>query len=195
MSLNTNLLLAATGSVAAIRVPLLVKLLQQAGFSVQIITTPAAAHFLELEASLPPDVPVHTDDAEWRVWAAPGDPVLHIDLRNWAHVLLIAPLSANSLAKLATGVCDSLLLCVARAWQFAEKPFFVAPAMNTHMWQHPVTDPQLNTIRQWGVHVIPPVEKRLACGDVGIGAMESPDLIVHHVVRSFHHLPSAKHSH
>jgi phosphopantothenoylcysteine decarboxylase len=96
-------------------------------------------------------------------------------LRRWADVLLIAPLSANSLAKLAGGLCDNLLTCVARAWDFAGgKPLVVAPAMNTAMWEHPLTTRQLGVLTgTLGVRVVPPVSKALACGDVGAGAMAS----------------------
>ena len=121
----------------------------------------------------------YTDEDEWRDYKAVGsDPVLHIELTKWADVLLIAPLSANTLAKVATGICDNLLTCVCRAWQLGIKPFIVAPAMNTFMWNHPVTKPQLNTISSWGANIINPVVKTLACGDNGNGALASVEDIV-----------------
>jgi phosphopantothenoylcysteine decarboxylase len=83
-----------------------------------------------------------------------GDPVLHIDLRNWADVLLIAPLSAHTLAKIAHGLCDDTLSCIVRAWDFGPsvsrltgKPILLAPAMNTAMWEHPLTQQQLEVIQ------------------------------------------------
>jgi phosphopantothenoylcysteine decarboxylase len=91
--------------------------------------------------------------------------------------MLIAPLSANTLAKMAHGQCDNLLTCVARAWDFAH-PLIVAPAMNTLMWTHPFTEQHLSTLRSLGVVVIPPISKVLACGDIGAGAMASVDEIV-----------------
>lgn len=91
--------------------------------------------------------------------------------------MVIAPLSANTLAKISHGQCDNLLTCVVRAWDFA-LPLIVAPAMNTLMWTHPFTEPQLNTLRALGVNVIPPISKVLACGDIGTGAMASVDDIV-----------------
>jgi phosphopantothenoylcysteine decarboxylase len=91
--------------------------------------------------------------------------------------MLIAPLSANTLAKVSHGLCDNLLTCVVRAWDFS-KPLLVAPAMNTHMWSHPFTAPQLDVLRRLGVVVIPPISKRLACGDVGVGAMAAVESIV-----------------
>lgn len=74
-----------------------------------------------------------TDKDEWESWKLKGDKVLHIELRKWAHIMLIAPLSANSLAKISNGLCDNLLMSIVRAWDF-NKPFIVAPAMNTYMY-------------------------------------------------------------
>ena len=93
---------------------------------------------------------------------------------------MIAPLSANTLAKLANGLCDNLLTCVCRAWK--DKPLLVCPAMNTAMWEHPITARQLNDLTSFGYHIVQPIEKRLACGDVGMGAMASVDTIVETVL-------------
>ena len=97
-------------------------------------------------------------DEEWQDWNHLGDAVLHIDLRNWADLLLLAPLSAHSLAKVATGLCDDTLSCVVRAWDFGYtsgccckgKPLVLAPAMNTAMWEHPLTRQQLETVCRFG---------------------------------------------
>lgn len=94
-------------------------------------------------------------------------------------MLVIAPLSANSLAKMVGGMCDNLLLSVVRAWDtglppegYRGKRIAVAPAMNTAMWNHPVTETQVRVLEGWEwVDVLRPVEKELACGDVGSGAM------------------------
>ena len=123
---------------------------------------------------------VLSDQADWEeehAWTEKGDPVLHIELRKWADIILIAPLSAHSLAKIANGLCDTLLTCVCRAWDFQNKPFVVAPAMNTLMWNHPLTDRQLRVLSDdLSVTVIPPAAcKTLACGDIGAGAMASVD--------------------
>ena len=153
-------------------------------------------------------------DDEWKEWQQLGDPVLHIDLRDWADLLLVAPLSAHTLAKIANGLCDDTLSCVIRAWDFGHgrrpaKPLVLAPAMNTAMWDHPLTQTQLSTIRGFcnesrcpvahlkesriegnkmvGVHVIAPQVKTLACGEVGDGALASVDEILKvasHVVGS-----------
>jgi phosphopantothenoylcysteine decarboxylase len=117
-----------------------------------------------------------------------GDPVLHIQLRDWADIALVAPLSAHTLAKIAGGLCDDTLTCILRAWDFRptgnrqvtntnSKPILLAPAMNTAMWNHPLTQQQFQIIQSFSasdtsiVKVLPPVVKTLACGDIGTGAM------------------------
>ena len=121
---------------------------------------------------------------EWRDWKRLGDPVLHIELRNWAQVFVIAPLSAHSLAKLSNGLCDDTLSCVARAWKYdPAQPMILAPAMNTAMWEHPLTQQQLLTIQNFAstkgaVTVVAPQVKTLACGEIGDGALASVDDII-----------------
>jgi phosphopantothenoylcysteine decarboxylase len=120
--------------------------------------------------------------------------VLHIEFRKWADLFLVAPLDANTLAKFAVGISDNFLTCVFRAWDF-DKPIILAPAMNTLMWDSPVTLRHLRQLLEdraaapvpsgWSLNdaaavfarhapeivLVPPQAKRLACGDVGIGAM------------------------
>jgi phosphopantothenoylcysteine decarboxylase len=126
---------------------------------------------------------------------------LHIQLRTWADLLVIAPLSAHTLAKIANGLCDDLLSCIARAWDFGQrdgsfgKPVVLCPAMNTAMWNHVLTRRQLDIVTDFGrleaiggvtgrnqtdsiVKVVEPAVKRLACGDVGAGALaELQDIV------------------
>jgi phosphopantothenoylcysteine decarboxylase len=123
-----------------------------------------------------------------------GDPVLHIELRKWADIFLIAPLSANTLAKIANGLCDNLLTSIARAWEFNNeseseticplKPIIIAPAMNTAMWKHPLTKSHLKSLSFLGYTIIPPTQKILACGDLGDGALASVEEIVNCVAKS-----------
>jgi phosphopantothenoylcysteine decarboxylase len=135
------------------------------------------------------------------MWNRKGDPVLHVELRDWADALVIAPLSAHTLAKIAHGLCDDTLSCVVRAWDFGHgnrpaKPLVLVPAMNTAMWEHPLTQPQLETIKGFakkrqdartcinlqgnnrGVTIVSPQVKTLACGEIGNGAMASADDIL-----------------
>jgi phosphopantothenoylcysteine synthetase/decarboxylase len=128
----------------------------------------------------------HIDSSdEWRQWKTLGDPIMHIDLRNWADLLLVAPLSAHSLAKFRYGMCDDILSSVVRAWDYTSKPLLLAPAMNTAMWDHVVTQEQLSTIQQFAprthpenVIIIDQMTKTLACGDVGKGALAPVDEIM-----------------
>ncbi|KAI5246667.1 flavoprotein [Aureobasidium subglaciale] len=140
---------------------------------------------------------VYTDEDEWSQPWTRGADILHIELRRWADIMIIAPLSANSMAKMVAGMADSLVMSVVRAWDTTaildarrpnlpsslrtstgKKPLLVAPAMNTAMWAHPVTEKQAAVLEQeWGIdsggwiRLIRPVEKELACGDTGAGAM------------------------
>lgn len=182
-----NVLLVVTGSVAAIKVESLVGALQSDGrWTVRVVVTRSARHFVERRDNAAEDgawcgVEKFTDDDEWAAWNGRGDRVLHIDLRSWADVLLFAPLSANTLAKLAQGMADNLATCVARAWPWGRKPVVIAPAMNTEMWAHPATMEHIATLRRWGgeaVVVVEPVSKTLACGDVGKGALAPVESIV-----------------
>ncbi len=199
-----NVLLGVTGSVAAIRTPMLYRALTQAGHIVKVVATEPALYFFN-PAELPRGV-LHRDADEWPrrqhgQHYQRDDPVLHIELRRWAELLLIAPLDANTLAKLALGLCDNCLTCVWRCWDSAH-PAILAPAMNTLMWEHSATrrhlrqlladqgappappDADLDALVAWlddhcpRLQVVAPVSKRLACGDVGVGGMaEVPELV------------------
>lgn len=99
-------------------------------------------------------------------------------LRKWADLVLIAPASADFLAKLSGGVSDTLALSVLRAWDVASNPCILCPAMNTLMWLHPTTSEALARLTGWGYQVVHPVRKELACKDVGLGAMADVDTII-----------------
>ncbi len=199
-----NVLLGATGSVAAVRVPSLFDALLAAGHAVKVVATDAATYFFDPQA-VGDGAAVTLDRDEWPGRAGGrryerGDAVAHIELRRWADLFLIAPLDANTLAKLAVGLCDNCLTCVWRAWDPA-RPVVLAPAMNTLMWQHPFTRKHLRALaadagashipghldamnlvammndRSKTLRVVPPVEKGLACGDVGVGGMAEVDEI------------------
>ncbi|XP_030432636.1 phosphopantothenoylcysteine decarboxylase isoform X7 [Gopherus evgoodei] len=141
-----HVLVGVTGSVAALKLPVLV------------------SELLEIPG----------------LWKGRTDPVLHIDLRRWADLMLVAPLDANTLAKIANGICDNLLTCVIRAWDMT-KPLLFCPAMNTAMWEHPITAHQVEQLKDFGYTEIPCVVKRLVCGDEGQGAMAEVWTIVEKV--------------
>ncbi|XP_069416296.1 phosphopantothenoylcysteine decarboxylase isoform X2 [Ovis canadensis] len=170
-----RVLVGVTGSVAALKLPLLVsKLLDIPDLEVAVVTTERAKHFYS-----PRDVPVtlYSDTDEWEMWKCRSDPVLHIDLRRWADLMLVAPLDANTLGKVASGICDNLLTCVIRAWD-RSKPLLFCPAMNTAMWEHPITEQQVGQLKAFGYIEIPCVAKKLVCGDQGLGAMAEVGTIV-----------------
>ncbi|XP_018536706.1 phosphopantothenoylcysteine decarboxylase [Lates calcarifer] len=168
-------LVGVTGSVAALKLPLLVsQLLQLPGVDVRVVTTEHAKHFYN-----PAEVPVriYSEKDEWELWTQRSDPVLHIELRRWADLFVIAPLDANTLGKIANGICDNLLTCVVRAWDIS-RPFLFCPAMNTAMWQHPITAQQVSRLKEFGYVEIPCIAKKLVCGDEGKGAMAEVSTIV-----------------
>ncbi len=178
-----NILLGVTGSVAAILTPKLYAELSKIG-NVRIVATEKGMFFIRKACSEEAYVTtVYTDSSEWN-WEEKGDPVQHIDLAEWADVLVIAPLTANTLAKMAHGICDNLLTCIWMAWD-RYKYVIIAPAMNTKMWENNITRKNLHSLPCFdlgrkGIHV-PPVKKQLACGTVGIGAMASIEDILKEV--------------
>jgi phosphopantothenoylcysteine decarboxylase len=118
----------------------------------------------------------YDDQDEWSIYNQ-HQKVLHIELVDWADCLVIAPCSANTLSKIANGLADNLISCVARAWDF-NKRFIIAPSMNTRMWEHPVTQTHIDIIQSWGVILIEPQNKMLFCGSTGVGAMADVTKIV-----------------
>lgn len=191
--MKRTILLGLTGSVATVLHMKLIKALEQLGHVI-ILPTARAEHFLPEGFD---GVKIMRDAQEWTWFRSelvkrPGfpnidqnfdhkwrrdDQVLHIHLRDHASALVIAPCSANTLGKLANGLCDNLLTTVARAWDF-NRPIVVAPAMNTQMWNHPVTSDHLDILRYWGYEIVTPQSKMLACGTEGIGALADIDEIV-----------------
>ena len=178
-----HLLLAASGSVATIKLPMIISSLEkQPNLSIRVIVTKAASHFLAGQSveqptvssltSLPNVDAVYVDEDEWiEPWTRLSK-ILHIELRRWAHLLVIAPMSADLLAKITGGLCDDLLTSVIRAWD-VKRAIVVAPAMNQLMWEHPVTAKQVAILAdEWDwFQVLMPQVKLLACGDFGQGGM------------------------
>ncbi|HYG12740.1 MAG TPA: bifunctional phosphopantothenoylcysteine decarboxylase/phosphopantothenate--cysteine ligase CoaBC [Methylophilaceae bacterium] len=164
-----NLLLGLTGGIAAYKAAELVRLLVKQGVEVQVVMTAAASHFITpatLQALS--GKRVYTD--MWDESIANGMP--HIELSRRADAILIAPASADFMAKLAHGRADDLLstLCLAR-----DCPLMVAPAMNRQMWQNPATQRNIELLRQDGVHILGPASGEQACGETGLGRMLEPE--------------------
>ncbi|SPO32151.1 related to Phosphopantothenoylcysteine decarboxylase [Ustilago trichophora] len=132
-----------------------------------------------------PRVHLWTNSDEWTTFTRIGDPILHIELRRWADLIIIAPCSANTLAKLNAGICDDLLTSFMRALG-NEQQVWLAPAMNTAMWMHPLTERHVGFVKEaLGYKVLGPVQKKLACGDTGLGAMVEWSVLVHDVVEKY----------
>ncbi|CAI5726355.1 unnamed protein product [Peronospora effusa] len=190
-----HVLLCASGSVATIKVPEIAVRLSETA-EVCVVLTKSADFFLQRAKDYDAiawaefiaatqfshsehgkKIEVVRDEDEWKVWNIVGDRVHHIELKDWADVMLLAPMSANTLGKLANGLANNLVTCIARAW-IMTKPFIFAPAMNTDMWNHPITAKQLRVLNELGYKMIPPVEKKLACGVIGKGGLAMVDSIV-----------------
>jgi phosphopantothenoylcysteine decarboxylase/phosphopantothenate--cysteine ligase len=165
-----KILLGVTGSIAAYKSLLLIRLLIREGASIRVIQTAASRDFVTpLSLSTLSRNPVMTDLADAGTWAN------HVDLGRWADVLLIAPLSCNTLAKMAHGICDNLLLAT---YLSAVCPVVLAPAMDEDMWRHPATRRNLGWLQEFGNYIIPVGTGELASGLFGDGRMAEPEEIL-----------------
>ena len=169
---NKNILLGVSGGIAAYKAAELVRLLVKAGATVRVVMTKNAQEFITpLTLQSLSGNPVSTDTFDLTQESEIG----HIRLADTADLVLIAPATANILAKLAHGIADDLLstlLLVTRA------PVVLAPAMNVHMHAHPATQENLKTLQRFGHHIIEPAEGELACGYEGKGRLAEPEQIV-----------------
>lgn len=173
MLAGKKIIIGITGSIAAYKSILLVRLLVKAGAEVKVIMTPAAADFVSsLTLSTLSKNPVLQDLFDEQSWAN------HVMLGRWADAFLIAPLSCNTLSKMAHGGCDNLLMAV---YLSATCPVMVAPAMDEDMWRHPSTKHNLDKIWGYGCHIIPVETGELASGLIGEGRMAEPEAIVHYL--------------
>lgn len=165
-----KILLGVTGSIAAYKSLLLVRLLIREGAAVRVIQTPASRDFVTpLSLATLSKNPVLSDLFDGDTWAN------HVELGRWADLFIIAPLSCNTLAKMATGLCDNLLLAT---YLSAVCPVLVAPAMDEDMWRHPATQDNLHRIKGFGNLVIPVEKGELASGLFGDGRMAEPETIL-----------------
>ena len=167
---NKKILLGVSGSIAAYKATFLVRLLIKQGAQVKVIMTNAAKDFVTpLSLSTLSKNDVLSDIAKDDSWAN------HVALGRWADVMLIAPLSCNTLAKMATGLCDNLLMAV---YLSATCPVIVAPAMDEDMWHHPTTKNNLQKLEVYHNKIIPVENGDLASGLIGEGRMAEPEIIV-----------------
>ncbi len=168
---SKNIIVGVTGSIAAYKAAVLVRALVKAGAGVRVVMTPLAREFvtpLTMATLSKNPVPVEFFNPENGEWNS------HVRLGEWADALVIAPATANTLAKMAAGIADNLLLTTCLS---ARCPVFVAPAMDVDMWRHAATQANLATLRTRGVDIIPPGEGELASGLSGQGRMAEPEEI------------------
>lgn len=162
-----KIILAVTGSIAAYKTPHFVRLLVKAGAEVQVLVTDAAAQFVSpLSLATVSGKPVFSNAADGATWNN------HVALGLWADIMVIAPCSANTLGKLANGLCDNIVCAV---YLSARCPVFIAPAMDEDMRMHPSTLANLNKVQDYGNHIIPTEYGALASGLTGDGRMAEPE--------------------
>ncbi len=166
---DKKIILAVTGSIAAYKTPQLVRLLVKAGAEVQVVMTEAAKDFVTpLALSTVSNKEVFyavSNGAHWNN---------HVHLGRWADLLLIAPCTANTLAKMAHGLCDNMVQAI---YLSAACPVVFAPAMDEDMWMHPATRANLQQLASFGHHLIPVGNGELASGLIGPGRMAEPEAI------------------
>ena len=173
--MKTNIIVGITAGISAYKTVELVRLLRTASYAVKVVMTKDAMQFITpLTLQAISDHPVYT---ELFTNEAVSSAMPHIELARWADALVIAPATADFIAKCAQGLANDLLstLCLA-----ADKPLLMAPAMNEKMWHHPATQNNLVLLQQRGVEMIGPASGEQACGDIGLGRMVEPDVIVSH---------------
>jgi phosphopantothenoylcysteine decarboxylase / phosphopantothenate---cysteine ligase len=183
---NKKILIGITGSIAAYKIPFLIRLLVKEGADVKVVMTESASDFVTpltistLTHSPVLSVPFNASDGTWNS---------HVDWGNWADVFLIAPASANTIAKMANGITDNLLTAIYLA---AKCPVFFAPAMDVDMFQHPSTQININKLQAFGNNLISPQVGELASGLSGPGRLEEPEAILDILLTFFQQKKSLK---
>jgi phosphopantothenoylcysteine decarboxylase/phosphopantothenate--cysteine ligase len=179
MMKGKHIVLGITGSIAAYKACQLIRLFVKAGAEVQVVITPAGKEFITpVTLSALSSNPVISEffaqrDGSWHS---------HVDLGQWADVMVIAPATASSIGKMANGIADNMLITT---YLSMKAPVFVAPAMDLDMFAHPSTQQNLARLRSFGNHIIEPASGELASHLVGKGRMEEPEVIFDHIARFF----------
>ena len=175
-----HIILGITGSIAAYKAAFLLRLLVKEGAEVQVVMTPAAKEFITpVTMSALSGNPVASDffiasDGTWHS---------HVDMGQWADLMLVAPATAASMGKMAFAICDNLLITT---YLSAKCPVMIAPAMDLDMFRHPANLKNIDTLRSFGNIIIEPSEGVLASGLHGKGRMQEPELILEEVISFFH---------
>ncbi|PJA07217.1 MAG: bifunctional phosphopantothenoylcysteine decarboxylase/phosphopantothenate--cysteine ligase CoaBC [Flavobacteriales bacterium CG_4_10_14_0_2_um_filter_32_8] len=174
-----NILLGVTGGIAAYKTANLIRLFKKSGANVQVLMTPHSKQFITpLTLSTLSEKPVYSDFSDVNT----GEWNSHVGLGAWAAIFIIAPATANSIAKMANGLCDNLLLAT---YLSAKCPVFIAPAMDLDMYRHATTKENLKKLLKIGVHIIDAQVGELASGLVGKGRMEEPEAILAVIIDYF----------
>lgn len=179
MMKGKHIVLGITGSIAAYKACQLIRLFVKAGAEVQVVITPAGKEFITpVTLSALSSNPVISEffaqrDGSWHS---------HVDLGQWADVMVIAPATAASIGKMANGIADNMLITT---YLSMKAPVFVAPAMDLDMFAHPSTQQNLDRLRSFGNHIIEPASGELASHLIGKGRMEEPEVIFDHIARFF----------
>ena len=184
--LDKKILLCVSGGIAVYKAAALTSKLVQAGAKVKVILSDSAAKFvspLTFQALSRNDVYTDTFDEK------NPNVIAHIDLADWADLILVAPATANTIGKLANGIADNMITTTLLA---ATAPVWIAPAMNVHMYDHPAVKKNISTLASYGYHFIEPSEGYLACGYVGKGRLEEPEKIVELIKQHFFNKSSLK---
>lgn len=174
-----NILLCVTGGIAVYKAVALVSKLTQSNFNVKVIMTASAMQFvnpLSFQVMSKNDVFYDTFDEK------DSAKIAHIDLADWADLIIVAPATANVIGKLANGIADDMVTTTLLA---ATCPVWIAPAMNVHMYDHPAVKRNINQLAEDGCSFIEPSEGFLACGYVGKGRLEEPEKITQIVIEYF----------
>ena len=181
--LNTNILLCVTGSIAAYKTPEIIRLFKKDGAEVRVVMTESAKEFITpLTLQAVSGNEIHDSLLDVKAESAMG----HIELAKWADIILIAPCTAESLAKITHGRADDLMGSVILA---SKAPTFIAPAMNTTMWLDKSTQENFQTLVSRGINFIGPDEGEQACGDVGPGRLVEPEKIIELIKSDLHKGP------
>ena len=173
-----TILLGVTGSIAAYKIAYLASALVKAGAKVHVLMTQNATNFINpitFETLTGNKCLIDTFDRNFQF------SVEHVSLAKEADVFMVAPASANVIGKLAHGIADDMLTTTFLA---CKAPKYLAPAMNTQMYENPITQDNLNICRKYGMHIIEPASGYLACGDIGAGKMPEPETLFEYILRT-----------
>ena len=176
-----KVLICITGGIASYKIPILCRILKKNNFDVKVVMTENAVKFitpLTLES-----ITENTVYIDALKYSPSQESIEHISLAKWTDIVIVAPATANTIAKMVCGIADNLLTSLSLACY--KKPIYICPAMNTNMYTNPITLENIQKLTDLGYKIINPVEGELACNDVGIGKMQEPEAIFAFVRKDF----------